>query len=149
MAGAQRRFIDYIIELKTRCRFEEEIAEESRLAPREVSCLSALSPGETISAGTLAERMGLSPSRASRLIMALRTKGMVLEAFDAEDRRAVSLSLTPAGERLLRKIELKKDECERRLLDAFSREQLRTVRDGLVTLSLAFQGGAHERDRSN
>lgn len=145
MAEAQKRFIDYIIELKTRCHFEEEIGEECRLAPREVSCLSALSPGESVSAGELPGRMGLSPSRASRLIMALRTKGMVLETFDAIDRRAVSISLTPAGERLALRIELKKDECEKRLLGAFNREQLRTVRDGLATLSIAFQGGDHGR----
>ena len=54
MAEADRRFIDYIMELKLRCRFEEEIGEECGLAPREVSCLSALSPGENISAGGLA-----------------------------------------------------------------------------------------------
>ncbi len=144
MAEADRRFIDYIMELKLRCRFEEEIGEECGLAPREVSCLSALSPGENISAGGLAGRIGLSPSRASRLITALRTKGMVGETFDEADRRAVSISLTPAGEKLLRKIELKKDECEKRLLAAFNREQLRAVRDGLATLSIAFQGGTRE-----
>jgi len=143
MAEAQRRFIDYIMELKLRCRFEEEIGEECRLAPREVSCLSALSPGESVSAGQLAGRMGLSPSRASRLIMALRAKGMVLETFDEADRRAVSIRLTPAGERLAQKIEVKKNECEKRLLSSFNREQLRIVRNGLSTLSLAFQGGAH------
>ena len=69
---------------------------------------------------------------------------MVGETFDEADRRAVSISLTPAGEKLLRKIELKKDECEKRLLAAFNREQLRAVRDGLATLSIAFQGGTRE-----
>lgn len=142
--AVERRLIDLIIELKARCRFEEEIGEECDLAPREVSCLSALAPGEELSAGELARRMGLSPSRASRLITSLRSKGTVRETFDQHDRRAVSLSLTPAGERLVKKIELKKGECERRLLAAFDREQLRTVRTGLSTLSLAFKGGAHE-----
>ncbi|HUI70120.1 MAG TPA: MarR family transcriptional regulator [Spirochaetia bacterium] len=149
MAEAQRRFIDYIMELKLRCRFEEEIGEECRLAPREVSCLSALSPGESVSARELAGRVGLSPSRASRLIMGLRTKGMILEAFDEKDRRAVSIRLTPSGERLIQRIEAKKNECEKRLLSAFNREQLRVVRNGLATLSLAFEGGAHETVRDN
>ena len=141
MTATDRRFIDYIMELKLRCRFEEEIGEECHLAPREVSCLGVLVPGETVSAGELAGRIGLSPSRTSRLIMALRTKGIVLETFDESDRRAVSLSLTSAGEKLLQRIEQKKDECEKRLLGAFSREQLRAVRNGLATLSTAFQRG--------
>lgn len=149
MADAEMRFIDYIIELKARCRFEEEIGEECRLSPREVSCLSALAPAESVSAGALAARMGLSASRASRLITALRSKGIVEETFDEEDRRSVAISLTPAGERLLKKVEQKKDECEKRLLGGFNREQLQTVRAGLATLSLAFQGGSHERDRGS
>jgi MarR family transcriptional regulator, lower aerobic nicotinate degradation pathway regulator len=149
MTGIDRRFIDYIMELKLRCRFEEEIGEECHLAPREVSCLGVLSPGEAVSAGELAGRVSLSPSRASRLIMALRTKGFVLETFDEADRRAVSISLTPAGEKLLQKIEHKKDECEKRLVGAFNREQLRTVRDGLATLSTALQGGVREGSRAH
>jgi DNA-binding MarR family transcriptional regulator len=138
MQIAERRFIDSIIELKSLCRFEEEIGEECGLAPREVSCLSVLAPSEAVSAGELAGRMGLSASRASRLITSLRTKGFVQETFDALDRRAVSILLTPSGERLLKKVELKKDECERRLLGSFDREQLRMVREGLATLRLAF-----------
>ena len=149
MPVAERRFIDSIIELKSLCRFEEEIGEECGLAPREVSCLSALAPGEDVSAGELAVRLHLSASRASRLITSLRERGIVTETFDHRDRRAVSIRLTPAGERLLKKVELKKEECERRLLSTFNREQLKAVREGLATLSLAFQGGTGEGNRGS
>jgi DNA-binding MarR family transcriptional regulator len=149
MPVAERRFIDSIIELKSLCRFEEEIGEECGLAPREVSCLSALAPGEEVTAGELAARLRLSASRASRLITSLRQRGIVTEAFDARDRRAVSIRLTPAGESLLKKVEVKKEECEKRLLRVFSREQLRVVREGLTTLSLAFQGGLREANRDS
>ncbi len=141
MAFPEKRFVDYIMDMKLRCRFEEEIGGECGLAPREVSCLGVLSPRERISAGELASRARLSPSRASRLIASLRGKGMVAEELDAADRRAVSIRLTAEGERLLKKVELKKDECERRLAGAFTPEQARTVRRGLAALSRALEGG--------
>ncbi len=149
MRTSGSRFIDSIIELKSLCRFEEEIGEECGLAPREVSCLAAVSREESVSAGELAARMGLSASRASRLITALRRKGFFAETFDDRDRRAVSISLTGAGERLREKVEQKKEECEERLRGAFSREQLRTIRTGLATLRLAFPGGTHEGRRDS
>ena len=146
-ADQGRRIIDSIIELKVRCRFEEEIGEECRLAPREVTCLGLIFPGEKVSAGALAARIGLSPSRASRIITGLREKGCIAEAFDENDRRSVSISLTSAGVKIVRDIEKKKDECEKRLLGGFSPKQLAEIQKGLATLSLAFQGGNDEQTR--
>jgi DNA-binding MarR family transcriptional regulator len=143
-AQAERRIIDSIIELKVRCRFEEEIGEACGLAGREVTCLGVISPGERVSAGVLANRMGLSPSRASRIITSLREKGYIAEGFDENDRRSVSISLTAAGAGISRDIERKKGECERKLLGGFSRPQLSAIQKGLATLSLAFQGGNDE-----
>ncbi len=149
MAGSARRLVDYVMDLKIRCRFEEEIGAECGLAPREVSCVCVLSPGESVGAGELARRMMLSPSRASRLITSLRGKGTLEESFDDSDRRAVSIRLTPAGEQLLRKIERKKDECERRLTGALDRAQQQAVRRGLAALSVALEGGDHGQPRDS
>ena len=146
-ADQGRRIIDSIIELKVRCRFEEEIGEQCRLAPREVTCLGVILPGESVSAGALAARIGLSPSRASRIITGLREKGCIAEGFDENDRRSVSISLTATGAKVVRDIERKKDECERRLLGGFSPQQLAAIQKGLSTLSLAFQGGNDESTR--
>lgn len=143
MGSAPRRFVDSILELKVRCRFDEEIGEECGLAPREVSCLCVLAPGERVSAGELARRVALSPSRASRLIRSLRAKGAVQEGFDELDRRAVSIRLTARGERVLQRIEEKKDECERRLVSALDGAELSAIRRGLAALSLALEGGLH------
>lgn len=146
-ADQGRRIIDSIIELKVRCRFEEEIGEECGLAPREVTCLGVFSPGERVSAGALAARIGLSPSRASRIINGLREKGCIAEAFDETDRRSVSISLTATGVKIIRDIERKKDECEKRLLGGFNSQQLMAIQKGLATLSLAFRGGNDEQTR--
>ncbi len=140
-AGTQKRIIDSIMELKTRCRFEEEIGGECELASREVSCLTALAPGESASAGELAGRMGLSASRASRIITSLREKGFLREDFDSRDRRAVSIGLTPEGARVLKAIEKKKIECETRLLRALDPQEVLAVRRGLDILGRAIGGG--------
>jgi DNA-binding MarR family transcriptional regulator len=147
-ANQGRRIIDSIIDLKARCRFEEEIGEDCQLAPREVTLLGVIFPGEQVSAGVLAARIGLSPSRASRIITGLRDKGCIAEAFDEKDRRSVSISLTAAGVKIVRGIEKKKDQCERRLLGGFSPQQLAVIQKGLSTLRLAFQGGNNEPIRS-
>ncbi len=137
----EKRIVDYIMEIKSRCRFEEEIGGECDLTSREVTCISVIAPGEQLSAGDLAARMSLSPSRASRVITSVREKGLLLEGFDPQDRRAVSISLTPAGAGVARKIEKKKNECETRLLSNFNRNQIGAVRSGLAALSAALRGG--------
>ncbi len=137
----EKRIIDYIMEIKSQCRFEEEIGGECALTSREVTCVSVIAPGERLTAGDLAARMSLSPSRASRVITNAREKGLLLEDFDPGDRRAVSISLTPAGAGVARKIERKKNECETRLLAKFNRDQIGTVRRGLDALSTALRGG--------
>jgi DNA-binding MarR family transcriptional regulator len=109
-----------------------------------VTCLGVISPGEQVSAGVLADRMGLSPSRASRIITGLREKGYIAEVLDENDRRSVSISLTAAGTRIVQDIEKKKGECERKLLGGLNRLQLSAIQKGLATLSLAFQGGNDE-----
>ena len=136
----EKRLVDCILELKSQCRFEEEIGGECELTLPEVRCVGALLPGEQVSAGDLADRLSLSPSRASRVITGVREKGLLSEGLDLEDRRAVSISLTPSGESMRKLIEKKKNECERRLLGKFRGEQERAVRMGLDVLLAAMKG---------
>ncbi len=60
----EKRIVDRILELKSLCRFEEEIGGECGLTSPEIRCVGALGPGEQVSAGDLAGRLSLSPSRA-------------------------------------------------------------------------------------
>jgi DNA-binding MarR family transcriptional regulator len=135
----EKRLVDTILELKTLCRFEEEICGECDLSLPEVRCVSALRPAEEISAGDLALRLELSPSRASRVITAARQKGLLSENLDPRDRRAVSITLTVDGERMRGLIEKKKDECERRLLKGLRAAQVQDVRQGLGMLLAAMK----------
>ncbi len=133
----EKRIIDSIIAVRALCRFEEKIGGECRLTPREVSALSVMSA--SLSAGELAERMGLSPSRASRVIAGLRDKRCLTESFDAHDRRAVSLTLTKSGERLRDAIEKKRNECEARLVQRLAAGRVQAIRAGLAELVTAME----------
>jgi DNA-binding MarR family transcriptional regulator len=121
-AAMERRIVDYILELKAECSFEEEIGGACELSSPEVRCIGALRPGEAVTAGDLAARLGLSPSRASRVITGVRERGLLSEGLDTRDRRAVAISLTPEGERMRGRIDRKKGECEERLLSRMGRE---------------------------
>ena len=76
------------------------------------------------------------------MITGVREKGLLAESMDARDRRAVSLSLTRAGEGMLKRIEKKKDQCERRLVGRFRETQTQEVLRGLGILLEAMRGGA-------
>ena len=145
----EKRLIDRILEMKSLCRFEEEIGGECDLAFPEVRCVGALQPGEQVSAGDLAVRLVLSPSRASRVITSVREKGLLDWRPDTGDRRAVVLSLTAAGEGMNREIARKKTECERRLLGNFNEQQVREIREGLDMLLGAMKGRSNEQQRSD
>ena len=79
--------IDAILKLKQKCRIEEEIGNVHGLTPRQISCILALGDGETMSASELSFRLGLSPSRGSRVIGGLHKKGYLDLVHDEADKR--------------------------------------------------------------
>ncbi len=60
------------------------------------------SPGLTLRA--LAEEEGISPPALSGHVDRLETAGMIVRVRSEVDRRRVGLTVTPAGERLLRRV---------------------------------------------
>ena len=68
----------------------------------QVWALSVVRDRPGIGIGGLAEVMAVHQSTASNLVRALVERELVVGRKDEADRRAVQLTLTPAGERLLR-----------------------------------------------
>ncbi len=54
--------------------------------------------GRPLSAGALAEALGLAPPTVTDALHALKAKGLLLEEEDPKDRRRKRLRLTPKGE---------------------------------------------------
>jgi DNA-binding MarR family transcriptional regulator len=131
--------VDYILELKLRCRIEEEIAAPLGLTSRESSLIRVLRAGERVRSNELAARLGLSPSRGSRLIGSLRAKGLLAVGEEKQDRRAAPVSLSGRGATLVKKMEEAIHACEKRFCQRLSKNQLEIAREGLALLISALQ----------
>lgn len=56
---------------------------------------------ETVTAGTIVERTGLTPSHASKVIGQAEKKGLLLRQLSEKDRRQMCFTLTEEGHRCL------------------------------------------------
>ena len=130
-----KRIIDYVFLLKKKCLMEEgEIGREVGLSPSEMHCIEAIGPGESISGNTLSERMGLSPSRGSRVIDHLILKGLIAREVDPSDRRVVDITLTDRGAHVKERVEKAKRACEAKITAQMKSEQIEQIKQGLRVL---------------
>ena len=60
--------------------------------------------GETVTAGAIAERTGLTSSHASKVIRAAERKGLLVRSLSEQDKRQMCFALSEAGEDRLRHI---------------------------------------------
>ncbi|RPJ08246.1 MAG: hypothetical protein EHM28_04840 [Spirochaetaceae bacterium] len=115
-------------DVKSKCRVEAELSSPFPLTGREIALLCAITPDEKIRAHEIADRIGLSASRASRLLVWKQ---------DEKDRRAALITLSAKGLDICTKIEAVKCSCEERLLSRLGRENLKAVKKGLELLTAA------------
>jgi len=111
-----RKLFELILSIKRKCvSNEEKIQHELNLSQAEFNGLLALKPEEPISGNAFADRLSLSPSRGSRVLNKLTTKGYVQTTFIPTDRRSVSISLSSSGLQMKNEIEKKMEACEKRI----------------------------------
>jgi DNA-binding MarR family transcriptional regulator len=89
--------------------FSEQAARRAGLEPRQhqlMLSLKGLAPGVRPSIGELAQRLLIEHHSAVELVNRLAKGGYVQRDRDGKDRRAVLVSLTRKGERILRELSL-------------------------------------------
>ena len=129
------RIIDYVFLLKKKCLMEEGIiGREVGLSPSEIHCIEAIHPGESVSGNTLSERMGLSPSRGSRVIDHLIGKELLVREEDPDDRRVSAVALTDNGMQVRHSVEQAKRVCEMKITSRMESEQIDQIKQGLKAL---------------
>jgi len=104
-------------------RFSEEIVRRNGLTPQQYQLLLALKgfPGrEWATVSELADRLQLRHHSVVELINRAQAQGLITRTPDPDDRRAVRVSLTRAGERDLGR------------LSALHRDELRRMRSALT-----------------
>ena len=76
------------------------VSADHGLTPSQLSVLATVVRHGPIGAGDIAEREGLNPTLASRVIGTLEEAGLVRRDASAKDRRCVVVTSTPPGRRM-------------------------------------------------
>ncbi|MBN1409601.1 MAG: hypothetical protein JW969_02065 [Spirochaetales bacterium] len=124
----KERLIDLILRLKQKCNIEDQITNSFRLTNRELSCICAIRPDESVPLCEISKRVSLSPSRASRLINSLIRKKFLNPSEDSEDKRFLILSLSAAGRKCLRVMEDQKEACEKKMMDKIENNKVDSLK---------------------
>ena len=94
--------------------------------------LSMLGHSGRLSSAQLSRRFEVTPQTMFKLIASLRTKRLIARRGVNGDRRALEVSLTAAGRRLLDSCEAAVDALEAELFRGFSSRELRGFRTHLA-----------------
>jgi DNA-binding MarR family transcriptional regulator len=105
------------------------------LTPSQFACLVAMpEPAAELNVHQVAKVLGLSPSRASRIVDSLVRAGLLARRTLDQDRRTQLVSLTAAGQEKWQEAQRLLTECERRLLAHLPPQRTRELAETLKTL---------------
>jgi DNA-binding MarR family transcriptional regulator len=85
--------------------------------------------------GGLVRQLGVSKQAAGQLIDTLVLRGYLDRQTDPEDRRRITVELTPRGEAAATEVRAGVEEVDRELAAQLSKDQLEGLRSGLVALT--------------
>jgi DNA-binding MarR family transcriptional regulator len=135
-----RRFFEIVLMIKRTCvETEEMIRGEFRLTQAELNGLLAVGPDECLSGAEFSLRMGLSASRGSRVLAGMVRKGFMKSAPIPDDRRSVTISLTPKGRKMRADLERRMNACGEQLLSPLSAGQKNRLKSDFGLIERAFE----------
>lgn len=132
------QLFELILSVKRKCQSNEDrIQKELQISQGEFNGLICLSPDDSILASHFADRMGLSASRGSRVLYKLSSNGYVHTAARPDDRRSMSVCLTPSGIKMKKEIQKRMQACESRICSSLSEKQVSNIKNALMILDQA------------
>jgi len=130
--GMEKNLVDLIIELKKGClEDEQQIRTLCNVSLAEYKAVMEIDTREIITCNVLSKKMGLSPSRGSRIIDGLVRKKYLIRMTNSEDRRSFVLSLSPKGMKIKEQIKREINNCEKRIREKLSAKELDLIEEGL------------------
>jgi DNA-binding MarR family transcriptional regulator len=134
-----KSIIDLIIELKKGCMEDEEhIRTICNISFAEYKGIMEIDIEERMTCNALAKKMGLSPSRGSRIIDNLVRKGYLLRMVNPADRRSFVVSLSFKGAKIRKQIKQERNNCEKRIIKSFSEKEVELIKEGLELITKIF-----------
>ena len=117
----KHHLFEIILRIKNRCQSkEEEICNQYDLSHAEFNGLLALDKHQSLTASEWANRMGLSPSRTSRVLNTMLKKDFCTTTTPLDNRRSILISLTQTGSQKQQNIREAMLACEEQILNGLS-----------------------------
>jgi len=114
--------------------FSKAVDREFGITGPQLWAMMTIEELETCSAGDLAERLFVHPSTITGVIQRLEEKRLIDRSRRPDDRRAVMLSLTPAGKKLLHRAPSRTPGHLVKALETMPRDQVGDLRLRLEAL---------------
>lgn len=110
---------------------KNSICKDVNISPVEFNIIDVLGIDEKISCKNLANRIGLSLSRSSRIVDGLVEKKIMIRKEDPENRKYKQVYFTVKGQKVKDKIELSKSKCEEKIISKFNSDELEMIRKNM------------------
>ena len=117
---------------------EEQIRTICNISLAEYKGIMGIDIEESITCNALSQKMGLSPSRGSRIIDNLVRKDYLLRMVNPIDRRSFVVSLSFKGTKIRKQIKREKNNCEKRIIKSFSEKEVELIKEGLELITKIF-----------
>ncbi|GEM_PF-859294 len=132
--------VDTIMMLNEQCcHLNNTNGEDNNLTAKELQVLITLKPGESVPSVDLAKRNNLSPSRMSRIIDKLYSRGLLSREADEHDRRYSRVSLTEAGQAVNHDTAEFRKQCENKIRARMSDAEFAVIQKALSLLIFAME----------
>ena len=109
-------------------------AREAGVSPEQVAVLVAIKYSPAIGVRDLAAQERVSPPAMSNIVDRLERDGLVLRTPSLQDKRRVGLTLSPEGDRLLRRVRSRRTAWLSTRLHGLTDEELQAVEAALEPL---------------
>ncbi len=114
---------------------EGVLCKKLRLTRSQFACLVALpEPAAELNVHQVSTAMGLSPSRACRVVDSLVRRGLLIRRALDSDRRIQLVALTASGRKKWQQAQKLLGECEEKLRDQLPTERTQELAETLQTL---------------
>lgn len=121
------------VETIVRVRLDSALREH-KLTSGQFTVLSLLDRPDPLSSAQVARRSFVTPQATNEMIASLEQKGLIERREDAETRRILRLSLTPAGARLVAQCAQEIDRIEQDMLRDLTPRKAETLKQALSTI---------------
>ena len=112
----------------------EDALRPHNLTPMQFTILSSLRRWHGLSSAELSRRFGVTPQTMGEMIGNLERRALVVRVQDPSNRRALRLSLTAPGERMLDACETAMQSVEAHMFEDMSTRDLDALRQRMVGL---------------